>query len=219
MATVDDVYQSMLKTARKNQSGFLSRTDFEKFYNLAQYQYFNDLKGRFQRSTVATGGTFNDETITTKLSPFVTTNATVIVSAGVAFKPSNFVRLQAMRTVSGKMIQLVSYDKLASRINSAIDPLTTEAPVYIQSASSWLMFPNTVSSVVVDYLRLPIKVVWGFTVNGQGREVYNPVTSINPEWLDDDAQEIAIRALKLFGVSIKDGELIGLGEQTNVKGE
>ena len=219
MATADDVYQSMLKTSRKNQSGSLTKSDFEKFYNLAQYQYFNDLKGRFQRSMAASGGTFNDETTSTKLSPFINLNTVVGATNGLAIKPSNFVRLQAMRTTGGKAIQSSSYDRLASRIDSAIDPLTNDAPCYIQGATVWQIYPITVAAVNIDYLRLPLKVVWGFTYNAQGRQVFDLQNSSNPEWLDDDAQEIAVRALKLFGTSIKDGELISLGEQTNIKGE
>lgn len=219
MATVNDVYQLMLKTGRKNQYGLLRRSDFQYFYNQAQSQYFNDLRGRFQRALLnAQQGTFNDETISTKLSPFTKINIPTTVTVGIATKPTNFIRLQAMRTVYGKPVQRIAPDKLANRLRSEIDPLTDIDPVYVDSAGVWQIFPTTVANINIDYLRQPQDVVWGFTTTN-GREVYDSNTSKHPEWLDDDAKEIAMRALKLFGISIKDPELVSIGEQTNVKGE
>jgi len=49
--------------------------------------------------------------------------------------------------------------------------------------------------------------------------VYNPVGSVNPQWYDNDIDEVVGRALKILGVSIKEGALLNYGQQVIQSGE
>ena len=49
--------------------------------------------------------------------------------------------------------------------------------------------------------------------------MYNAGTSVQPEWKDNDIDEIIARALKVLGVSIKENSLINYGQQVITQGE
>lgn len=72
-------------------------------------------------------------------------------------------------------------------------------------------YPADVGRVEFTYLRKPIDPVWNFTVVN-GRPVYDPTTSVDLEAPDEAVDEIAMIALSLFGINIRDQELISFSE-------
>jgi len=221
--SIDDLYKMVLFVCNKNQAGGISNLDFQRSYNIAQSQYFSDLVGRFQQyqygRPIPRVGLGENETVMTKLSKFIITNAVAVISGNVAIKPSNFIRLLAMRYGNLKVFR-VEHDKVWSAVTSTIDPPSTTVVYYVEYDDTWTIYPTSgISSINIDYLRKPADVVWNYTLDNDDRQVYTASGSVDPEWDDISAIEIATRALKILGVHFKDSDFTGYGQQVIQQGE
>lgn len=216
--SVDTLYKYCLFVARKNQAGGIQKSDFQFAYNAASKEYFDDLAGRYQRVYSGKSGVQDNETIVTKLSPFIKFDQLIAVNSGVAAKPTGIIRLLAMRS-NGIKVFRTEHDKLHAVLNDPIDPPSAASPYYVEYEGNYKIYPSSITSVNMDYLVMPVDVVWGNTTDGNGRYVYDSATSTNPEWLDDDAWIIAGMALKILGVSYNEQMLAQYGDSINAKGE
>lgn len=221
--SVDYVYQFALKLIRKNQAGSLSSVDFAYQWNDAQGSYQDDLLGRFQpRGNSKTGaniGLIQDETILTKLAIF-TKPVTIITINGRATKPLDFIYTLAMR-VGGKKVTFINKDQIATVNDSVIDPPSVANGCYYATEyqTSFSIFPDTITSVDLDYICTPTDVFWNYDLDGDGRQVYNSVGSVQPAWDSNSCREITKRMLANLGVSFKDTDFANFGKSVQLTGE
>lgn len=219
---INEVYTLMRVIARKNQLESLSPIEFQACFNTAQRNYYDFLVGRveqyrYDKPTPRVGLNMTDNVVS-RLMPFQKSASPASV-AGVVTKPADFNKLLAMYTTTNKRIFRVEEDRFAERLGDSIDPVNEDNAFYVEQASSWRVYPTTLASVNVKYLSVPTNVVWGYTIDGSGRPVYNAGTSVQPVWKDNDIDEIVARALKILGVSIKENSLINYGQQVITQGE
>lgn len=212
---VNVVYDFLKFLIRKNQAGSISASNYFFAWNSEQTQLFKDLKGRFQaRSNGKAGantGLIENETIETSLSPF-TKNVTIAVASGIADIPSDFSYLLALR-VNGYDVRHFNKNQKAAIVDSVIDApsIPNNSYYYTPYGSTYLVLPTTVTEIEMDYLANPTDVVWAFTLDGNGRQVYTSAGSSQPQWLQDDIIEITKRALKTLGVSYHDNDFSQFG--------
>lgn len=213
---VNQVYQQLLKLLKKNQAGSVSATDFFYSWNSEQLAYFQDLLGRFQaRSNGKSGintGLIENETIETKLAPFMKAAILTIVG-GNANKPNDFAYEAAIR-INGHEVIKINHNQIAAINDSVIDPPSVSLNLYyvVEYQSRYTFLPNTVTTGSLDYYMVPIDVVWAFTLDGQNRQVYDVANSVQPMWLQPDIIEITRRTLKSLGVSYHDREFTQYGD-------
>lgn len=221
--SVDYCYQFSLKLIRKNQAGPFSSIDFQYQWNDAQATYQDDLLGRFQaRNNGKTGintGLIENETILTKLTPF-TKPIIITVAAGVATKPEDFVYTLSLR-VGNEDVYPINKNQIGWVSRSVIDPPSAVDGqyYYTEYQDYYSILPNTVTSISLDYICVPENVVWGYTLDMQGRQVYNPGTSTQPLWDNNSCREITKRMLTNLGVSFKDNDFASFGQKVQLTGE
>lgn len=221
--SVDYCYQFALKLIRKNQAGPFSSIDFQYQWNDASSSYQDDLLGRFQaRNNGKSGnntGLIENETILTKLTPF-TKPVTLTVISGNAKKPTDFVYTLALR-IGNEAIYSINKDQIYWVKQNVIDPpsIIDNSYYYTEYQDYYSIFPNTVANIDLDYIATPVNIVWGFTFDLQGRQVYNVGTSTQPEWDSNSCREITKRMLKSLGVSFKDADFQGFGQSVIQSGE
>jgi hypothetical protein len=222
--TVDYLYTFARKLIKKNQAGGLSSTDFEVNWNDAQASYQDDLLGRFQaRSNGKSGqntGLIENETILTKLLPFTVPLTALAVASGLATKPSGLIFTLALR-IGGKMVEKINQNQIYSVVNSVIDPpsVADEKYYYAEYLSYYKLFPDTVTAVDVDYIKSVTNVVWGYTLDSDGRQVYALGSSVQPQWDDNSCREITKRMLVNLGVGLKDKDFEAFGKSVQLTGE
>lgn len=221
--SVNYIYQFALKLIKKNQAGGLASTEFAYQWNDAQGSYQDDLLGRFQmRSNGKTGtntGLILDETILQKLSPFIK-KATLTVTAGNSDKPEGFVYRLAMR-VGNYECRKINHDQISSVMQSVIDPpsTTTNTYYFVEYEGFYTFLPTATASATLDYIESPTDVVWGYTLDGDNRQVYDAGTSVQPVWDSNSAREITKRMLTNIGVSFKDQDFANFGKSVQLTGE
>jgi hypothetical protein len=215
---------------RKNQAGGISAGDFFNSWNLEQYAMHEDLLGHWQnRSNGKTGqntGLIQDETILIKLAPF-TIPTTLTIVGGFADWPADFIYQAALR-INGAKVYHFNKDERFAIEDSVIDPpsISDDSYYYTEYASLTLgipgryeFLPATVTIANLDYIAKCTDVVWAWTPDGQGRQIYNPALSVDPKWNQNTIIEITRRTLKSFGVSLKDQDLAQYGQSAIVTGD
>ncbi len=224
----DYLYQFSLKLIKKNQAGGLTSKEFELHWNDAQGTYQDDLLGRFQmRSNGKTGantGLIEDETILQKLSPF-TIQETIDIVAGNVTKPDDFVYRLAFR-INGEDVYKISSGQIATVNNSVIDPpsIANGKFYFVEYEDYYYVLPNTLPTVAItqaslDYIKTPENIVWGYTWDEDGRQVYNLGLSTSPQWDSNSCREVTKRMLTNLGVSFKDNDFANFGKSVQLTGE
>lgn len=220
--TSDYVYQWALKLIRKNQAGGLASGEFCLHWNDSQGSYQDDLMGRFQaKNTGKEGintGLIENETIMTKLTPFVKLLPISIVG-GQFVKPSDFIYTLALRINDTKVFQ-VNHDAIWAILDDVIDPpsIVDDSYYYCEYQNFYKFFPPAVANGELDYISTPTDITWLFTLDVNNRQVYNPL-STSPQWDNNSCREITKRMLKTLGISYSDEDFSGFGESVQNKGE
>lgn len=226
--SVNNIFEGTKFLLRKNQAGSISATDLFYAWNIEQNAYHSDLLGKWQnRNNGKTGqntGLLLDETIMTKLSPFTIPGSVDIVS-GAATKPTDFIYGLARR------LSLNSIEYLVTKINHGqiwyvnndpIDPPSiTDGTYYIVEYEDYYsVLPSTATgNLLLDYIAQCEDIIWGFTFDAQGRQVYNPGTSVQPKWNTPTIIEITKRTLTSFGISFKDKDFENFGRVNTQTGD
>lgn len=211
---MDFVFRVMSLAVSKNkQQGYLSREDFYYYINTAQNQYLDYLLGEYQKQqvgrpipVVAFG---QNQKIRTSIAPLI---YNVVLSpnttTGIAAFPPDFELVDAMWSLYNIYnIRFTQQDSLNSFYRSSIDPIA-DNPVYLIQHEGFHFYPENIGSAKLSYVRTPPSIVWGYSVDGNGREVYNPATSQQPVWNDTDMLNIIVRALVLCGVNLQLGAVM-----------
>lgn len=222
--SVDYIYQFSLKLMKKNQAGGLSSVEFAYQWNDSQATYQDDLLGRFQsRNNGKTGtntGLIEDETILQKLSPFIKPT-TLTITSGNSDKPSDFVYRLALR-INGYDVYKINHNQIANVNSSVIDPpsVTDNKYYFVEYEGYFYFLPHTgVSSADLDYIQTPPNIIWGYTFDADGRQVYNLGSSVQPKWDNNSCREITKRMFTNLGVSFKDKDFESFGKSVQLMGE
>ena len=166
---VNDVYRIMRFIARKNQLESLSPSEFQDAFNTAQRNYYDFLVGRIEQyrydKAVPRVGIAMTDNVMSRLTPFQLSAAPAVAS-GSANKPANFNKLLSMLTASNNRIQRVEENRLAERLSDSIDPASETNAFFVEKPTAWSIYPSTIASIKVNYLKVPNNVVWGYNLDG-----------------------------------------------------
>lgn len=225
---VNDILNLTKFLLRKNQSGSISASDLFYSWNSEQTAFFEDLKGRWQaRSNGKSGantGLIENQTILTKLTPF-TFLKTLDITDGSIEKPDDFSYRLGFR-INGVDCFKINHNQIANVNGSVIDPpsIADNKFYFVEYENSIYILPHTlptasITTAELDCLIQPTDVKWGFSYDADDRQVYNPGTSQQPQWLQSEIIEITKRTLASFGVSYHDKDFEQFGKAAQLTGD
>jgi hypothetical protein len=217
--SVDNIYQYTRFLTNKNQAGGISATDLFNAWNAEQSQYHQDLVGRWQKqNNTKTGimsGLIEDEVTISALSPFILPLTSQPIAGGIAFKPMDYIYGVALR-INGTKVFSVSHDMIWAVNDDVIDPpsIPDNSYYYTEYLSYFSFLPDAVTLYDLDYVAETTDIVWGFTLDANNRQVYNPApgASVQPKWNKNTTIEITKRTLKGFGLHFDSREFENFGE-------
>ena len=226
--SVNDILNLTKFLLRKNQSGSISASDLFYSWNSEQTAFFEDLKGRWQaRNNGKTGqntGLIENQTILTKLTPFTLPDTITIVGGNIT-KPEDFSYRLGFR-INGVDCLKINHNQIANVNASVIDPpsITDNKFYFVEYEDYIYILPHTLPSATIttaelDHLTQPTDVKWGFSYDADDRQVYNPGTSQQPQWLQSEIIEITKRTLASFGVSYHDKDFEQFGKAAQLTGD
>lgn len=223
--SIDTLRQFTLFLIRKNQSAGITFSEFQNVFNAEQRTYMNDLLGPFQqqqrpKSVSQQTGLIQNETIIQKLSPFIKPYDLPIVSSK-GYKPGDFIYEMGMR-IDAYRATRVNHDQIYAAENDVIDPPDASAGTYYftEYLNYFMFLPAGLTKTgKLDYVGEPTDAIWAYTINAYGRQIYDPVNSVQPLWDGISLVEIVKRSLRMLGVSFKDDDFEQFAEGTIVTGD
>src|SRR6266566_4613406 len=218
--SVDNIYSYSRFLTNKNQAGGISSTELFNAWNGEQAMLHQDVVGRWQKqSNTKTGimsGLIEDEVTISMLAPFIVP-ATIAGAGGLGFKPLDYIYGVALR-INGAKIFSVTHDTIYAVNDDVIDPpsIPDNRFYYTEYLTYFSFLPSAVTTFDLDYVAETNDIVWGFTLDGNNRQVYNPATSVQPKWNKNTVIEITRRTLKSFGLHFDSREFENFG-QSNIQ--
>jgi hypothetical protein len=231
MATSNSVYEEVQFLCNKYHHGYVAPDEFVSTFNTAQRIYINRLLGQVQeyqngRPVARTGGHMT-QVVEEKLAPFskrvILRSINEIASVKTQF--TDFLKLLSLNTEDGKRVRRIRHEQIHSAINSTIDPPSVDNPYYYEYDGGFRMIsgPNDVDRMVMTYIRMPEDITWPYDIVS-GIPTYNPSGAFggplqNPEWRDQEINELIFIQLGLIGINLKDADLIRMSQAVKQQGE
>jgi hypothetical protein len=219
---VNDVYKLVQFIANKNQQGYINPSQFNLIINQAQNSYTSFLLGSFQQYTpgrpIARVELGNNSVVRQRLTPIIKATNLTIDGTGFSPYPSDYVQVDAIRTDSLQRVRFVQQDSLYSYYNSVIDPVATN-PIYLLEDTGLRFYPATLGSARLSYISDPVDIVWAYTLDANGRPVYDQANSVDPVWHVTSILEIVTRALSMVGVNLQAGAISQYAQEIKANGQ
>jgi hypothetical protein len=219
---VNQVYDLIKFIANKNQQGYINPSQFNLIINQAQNSYTSFLLGSFQQympgRPMARVELGNNSIVRQRLAPIIKSATLTIDGTGFSPYPSDYVQVDAIRTNTLQRIRFVQQDSLYSYYNSVIDPVA-DNPIYLLEDTGLRFYPATLGSAKLSYVSDPVDIVWAYTLDANGRPVYDSANSVDPVWHVTSILEIVTRALAMIGINLQAGAVSQYAQEIKTNGQ
>ena len=207
--SVDTVYQKVLALANKEQRGYITPQEFNLFADQAQMeileQYFYDINqfGRIPGNDTE----YSDmlRLLDEKLA-ILKKSSTETVTNGVLALSSNVYKLGSIYHDSGAKLEEINYNEHKLRNLSSLTKPTLKRPIYVNQNGKINIYPNTITSVFISYVKKPLKPNWGYVVVND-KPLYNSTSSTDFELHPTEEPELVYRILVFAGIAIEKPQL------------
>jgi hypothetical protein len=228
MATSNTVYEDVQFLCNKYHHGYVAPDEFVNTFNTAQRIFMNRLLGQVQeyqpgRPVARTGGHMT-QVVEEKLAPFskrvILKSVNELSSVKTQFP--DFLKLLSLNTEDNRRVRRVRHEQIHSAITSAIDPPSATNAYYYEYDSGFRMITgdDDVDRMVMTYVRKPADITWPFTLVA-GVPTFNSADPalVNPQWRDQEINDIIFIQLGLIGINLKDADLVRVSQTAKMQGE
>ena len=237
---IEEIYKTVTAIVNKENNGYVSPTEFNLLSNNIQNEiyrgYFEDEnldKIKERRGFTSSGYANLDFNQRQRITPFSTSS---VLSGETQPDPANtyteFILPSNLYYVEDEGIMSLtdSYPPTKSKVvdeveNSEINRLigsesapSSVYPVYTRIGSSIRVYPSSITSVDITYLRKPAAPKWTYQVvtggDGAVSELYDPTNSSfqDFELRESEFSNIVIRMLSFFGINLREADLVKIAE-------
>tara|TARA_R110000796_G_scaffold23144_1_gene66653 strand:- start:1609 stop:2319 length:711 start_codon:yes stop_codon:yes gene_type:complete len=227
---IDTIYKTVLTILNKENQGYISPTEYNLLASNVQQEifrsYFEDEnldKNKENRGISNRGYSnlpFNQRQRITpfaKQSPLSTTSITTTHT--VFDKPTDLYLLEdnGVSSSTGKLISEVERSSVVTLMNTEAAP-TTSYPVYEDVGKKLQVYPKTIESISLRYIRKPLEPKWTYYLLDNGGEVYNPANASfqDFELHPSEFSNIVIRMLSYSGVTLREEQVVQIAEQLKI---
>lgn len=238
--SVNVVYNTLKDLVNKDQQGFVTVDEFNRFAQVAQLRIFNRLfdtlksGSRLARASFALGRDKSKyKQVTEDLAVFAK-SADVPVDSGVFPKPSDLARLISLSKTGAAPRTPIELcyddDKIERILGSVLNAPSDSFPVALISGDVEV-FPNTITNVRFRYYKIPQSFTtagvrssspptYGVAVFGD-TDVYNADNSFDFELPEHYTMELVTEIAALIGVNLRDKDVVdyATSEKTTKKSE
>ena len=223
-ASVNVVYNTLKDLVNKDQQGFVTVDEFNRFAQVAQLRIFNRLfdtlkdGSRLERAGFGQGRDKSKfKQINEDLAIFAKTDKDVDKVGGVFPRPSDFARLISVSTKGGALLGRITrtpiqvcYDeeKIERILSSTLNAPTSSYPVALVSGDIEV-FPESISKIQIRYYKIP----QSFLPNGS-RSSDPPTFNLTDASAHRDFElpehytmDLVMEIASLIGVNLRDIEV------------
>ena len=224
--SVDTVYQRVLALANKEQRGYMTPQEFNLFANQAQMeilnQYFYDINqwGRQQGNDTEYSDMLS--VITEKLSCLNVLLPNQKVNSGIICISDEIYKLGSIFVSNSQVeVEEVNHNEYQRMQLTPLSKPNLSRPVYVNRIDGISIYPNTINSIDISYVKEPAKADWGYVVVND-KALYNDNIAVDFELHSSEETELVYKILKLAGISTKQLDIMRAGqvqEQSQVQQE
>tara|TARA_Y100001972_G_scaffold126037_1_gene178701 strand:+ start:612 stop:1352 length:741 start_codon:yes stop_codon:yes gene_type:complete len=226
---VNSVYQRVQSIANKEQRGYITPIEFNRFANQAQLeifeQYFYDLGQYLRRRGNDTRHGDNVDNIQEKISIFEKFEAPVVASGNIMTLPTDYYKISSV-TFNGIEAENISLKDLGYILNSNLSLPTNSQPIYVKKDDGIVVYGGHTSTphyeikttnINYNYIKKPTTVNWAFVIDANNDALYNSSSSTNFELHPSEEANLVIKILELAGVAMKAGDIYQVGDKENIE--
>lgn len=220
---INSVYKAVLVVLEQGKRGVLTPNEFSKIATQAQQeiftQYFDDLNQLLRMPQTSLAYADRMALLDEKISIFKTNETLALASSKVT--PTSAVQELGSVIYSDREAQRIQQHDIYTTNQSPLTAPTAYYPVYTYEGGEITLFPTLTGSVILNYLKFPADVKWGFNIDTElGHYVYNPLDSTDFEIHKSDQPLLIDKILGYAGVMTKDQFVMSLAsskeQQVNV---
>lgn len=237
VASVNTVYQLVMRRAAKEENGFISPADFNVLARNAQQKEFQRILSEYrkflankQRYLTYWKGNYDSlESIMDDLLPLRRNSVALSSSGGnnVFQYPSDYAYFLDL-DYNGANVTLVNQDDKAFYTNSFDSAPSTAHPVAIRDYNSITILPNSITTNVnLSYIKIPqgtttagaastSQPTWAYTTVSS-KSIYDATNSIDFELPKQLEYRLATQILQDVGIEIREAELFQMAQAEDVK--
>lgn len=219
--TIDQAYRFCSFVFNKNQSGNITPEQFNMLAPIMQMSLINDRLGNVKKYQPGApvppyGFNMNDKT-REELRPISVPPTVTSVTTGVATIPTGLLYLDTI-TVNGRLATETTDDEIALLNISATKPPTVQYPKYVRHQTGLMIYPTSITSIRLSYIRTPAVPIWNYTVVND-EPVYNPSGSQDFEVSPMARLEVCWNIMKSIGLNLSLPEVSAFAQQMQNQGD
>lgn len=206
--TIGEIRQFVEFISNKTQSGTVKTSQFNLATQQAQFEFFNKQYRVYQTT----------KEVTDALRVWLKSTPIAVNRIGQASYPSDYMRMSALYKVfynnnESTLVEVVETndDEIGGVLMSQIVNPTAKYPRVVYYDSYMQVYPKKQGTLQFNYFRQPTRPIWNYTVVN-GRQVYDPATSIDLEVLPEFHTEICSMICSYIGINLREGQLIQYSE-------
>jgi hypothetical protein len=235
---INTVYTRVQSIANKEQRGYITPLEFNRFANQAQLeifeQYFYDLDQYLRRPGNDTRHADAVTTLQEKIALFEvfdTDLGSYVTGAGYSL-PAALHKLSTVEyyvsATEAHECEAVTKKDFRLLLKSNILLPTNTNPIYTRTGNRINVYKGkattpfyeeltTASKVRVDYIKQPATVSWGYVLDPSNDALYNSGSSTNFELHGSEEPNLVIKILELAGVAMKAADVYQIGDKENIE--
>jgi hypothetical protein len=227
---IDTIYKTVLTILNKENQGYISPTEYNLLANTVQQEifrsYFEDEnldKNKENRGITNRGYgnlPFNQRQRITPFGKSEDITTEVFATTSSTFdKPVDLYLLEdnGVSSSTGKLISEVERNSVVTLMNTEAAP-TSSYPVYEDFGSKLEVYPKTIETISLRYIRKPLEPKWTYYLLGNGGEFYDPTNASfqDFELHPSEFSNIVIRMLSYSGVTLREEQVVQIAEQLKI---
>lgn len=185
----------------KDQNGNITGDQFNLLAPIAQTAVLNDRLGNLKKYPTLPYGFSASQKAREEIRPLMVLPTTQAVTNGVASYPGDYLYYDTVLTNNNILMREATADEIAILNQSTITPPSAQYPYFVMHSNGFNVYPTTLPSIKLSYVRKPLTPVWGYTISNN-EEVYNAGTSQNFELAETVHLEIVMLILQMAGVNL-----------------
>lgn len=237
VASVNTVYQLVMRRAAKEENGFISPQDFNVLARNAQQKEFQRILSEYrkflankQRYLTYWKGNYDSlESIMDDLLPLRRNNVTLTSSSGnnIFQYPDDYAYYIDLE-YDGKNVTIIDSQDKAFYTNSFDSSPTASHPVAVRDYNSITLLPSSITADVgITYYKIPqgtttagapstTQPTWAYTTVAS-KSIYDATNSIDFELPKQLEYRLATQILQDVGIEIREAELFKMAQAEDVK--
>lgn len=218
---IDLVYKTLQTIINKENNGYVSPTEFNLLANKVQEEIFREYfedenrdKNRDNRGLTNKGYGNLDFNQRQLISQFSDKKTISLFDSKIAL-PTDLYLIEddGVTSPEGTVIEEIERGAISYLLKSSSKP-TTLYPVYERYSNFIEIYPSTITSCVVRYIRKPKPPVWTYSVVG-GKEMFNPSNTSYQDFElhSSEFSNIILRMLSAFSINLRELEITKIAEE------